>query len=106
MKYEQKEDKMKSIRERGVTYYIIDNNYDGSNMDIFKEFINLETLFTNDITIMYDWTNGLCLIEDSTTFEGMDISPLPSFILTRLLTDDKVHEWMHRSTEEDRIYAQ
>ena len=97
---------MKSIRERGVTYYIIDNNYDGSNMDIFKEFINLETLFTNDITIMYDWTNGLCLIEDSTTFEGMDISPLPSFILTRLLTDDKVHEWMHRSTEEDRIYAQ
>jgi len=97
---------MKSIRERGVTYYIIDNNYDGNNKDIFKEYINLDTLFTNDITIMYDWTNGLCLIEDSTTFDGMDISPLPSFILTRLLTDDKVHEWMHRSTEEDRIYAQ
>jgi len=97
---------MKSIRERGVTYYIIDNNYDGNNKDIFKEFINLETLFTNDITIMYDWTNGFCLIEDSTTFDGMDVIPLPSFILTRLLTDDKVHEWMHRSTEEDRIYAQ
>ena len=97
---------MKSIRERGVTYYIIDNNYDGNNRDIFKEYIKLETLFTNDITIMYDWTNGLCLIEDSTTFDGMDISPLPSFILTRLLTDDKVHEWMHRSTEEDRIYVQ
>ena len=97
---------MKSIRDRGVTYYIIDNNYDGTNKDIFKDFIKLETLFTNDITIMYDWTNGLCLVEDSTTFDGMDISPLPSFILTGLLTDDKVHEWMNRSTEEDRIYAQ
>jgi len=97
---------MKSIRDRGVTYYIIDNEYNGNNKEVYKEFINLKTLFTNDITIMYDWTNGLCLIEDSKTFDGMDISPLPSFILTRLLTDDKVHEWMHRSTEEDRIYAQ
>lgn len=94
---------MKSIRDRGVTYYILDSDYDGDNRDVYKEFIGLETLFVNDITIMYDWTNGLCLIEDGTTFDGLGINPLPSFILTRLLTDDKVHEWMHRSTEEDRL---
>ena len=96
---------MKSIRERGVTYYIIDSNYNGSNKEVFKEFIDLETLFINDITIMYDWTNGMCLIEDSKTFDGTDIIPLPSFIFSRILTDDNVHEWMHRSTDEDRLNA-
>jgi|GEM_PF-5423713 len=96
---------MKSIREQGVTYYIIDCDYDGINKEVYKEFIDLDTLFVNDVTIMYDWTNGLCLIEDSTTLDGLDVSPLPSFVLTRILTDDNVHEWMHRSTKEDRIYA-
>ena len=96
---------MKAIRERGVTYYVIDSDYDGINKEIYREFITLETLYVNDITIMYDWTNGLCLIEDSTTFDGLGIIQLPSFILTRILTDEKVHEWMHRSTEEDRLHA-
>jgi hypothetical protein len=96
---------MKSMKERGVTYYIIGKEYDGKNKDLFKEHINLETLFINDITVMYDWSNGLCMIEDSVTFDGQGVSPLSAFLLTKVLTDDGVHEWMHRSTEEDRLDA-
>jgi len=94
---------MKNIRERGVTYYIIGNDYDGINKAVFKDFINLDTLFVNDITIMYDWTNGLCLVEDSETQDGSGTKPLPALILTKILMDDNVHEWMHRSTDKDGL---
>jgi len=96
---------MKDIKERGVTYYIIDSEYEGENKEFFKAFIDLETLFVNDVTVMYDWSNGLCIIEDSKTYDGPDVSQLPAIVLTKILSDDKVHEWMHRSTEEDRIDA-
>jgi hypothetical protein len=96
---------MKSIKERGVTYYIIGREYDGINRELFKEFFDLETMFINDITVMYDWSNGLCLVEDSETYDGTGVNQLPALILTKILADDCVHEWMHRSTEEDRIDA-
>ena len=96
---------MKLLKERGVTYFIISGDYDGTNKETFKEFINLDTLFNNDIVIMYDWINGLCLIEDQETMDSLDIQTLPALILTKLLTDDNVIEWMTRSGEEDRLYA-
>jgi hypothetical protein len=96
---------MKLLKEKGVTYYIIGSDYDGCNKDEFKELINLGTLYENDIVVMYDWNNGLCLIEDQETLEGLEIQPLSALFLTKLLTDDKVIEWMTRSGEEDRLYA-
>ena len=93
---------MKSIRERGVTYYIIDSDYAGNNKDVYKEFINLETLFVNDITVMYDWGSGLYLSEDSETGNAQSTSPLTALSLTKILLDDAVIEWMHRS--EDELY--
>ena len=96
---------MKAMKERGVTYYVIDKGYTGSNKELFREFLDMETLFVNDVTIMYDWSSGLCIIEDSKTSGGPDVSRLPAIVLTKILMDDDVYEWMHRSTEEDRIDA-
>ena len=97
---------MKSLMERGVTYYIIGNDYEGANKEIFREFIHLETLFINDVVVQYDWTNGNCLIEDSVTLDFMSVRPLPALLLTKLLTDEGVILWMHRAGENDRITSE
>ena len=94
---------MKSLRDRGVTYYIIDKDYDGKNKAVLYKLIDLETLFINDITIMYDWESGLSIIEDNETYDSLFAVQLPALFLTIILTDDEIHEWMHRSMGEDRI---
>lgn len=97
---------MKAIKEQGVTYYIVGNDYDGENKDILQKFINWGTLFVNDITIMYDWANGLYLVEDQETGQSQNTRQMPALILTKILSDDGVIEWMHRNSEEDSLYEQ
>lgn len=92
---------MKDIKETGVTSYIIPADYDGVNKTILNDFINLSTAFVNNITVLYDWANDLCMVEDSVTLDGHETTPLPETIRNILLTDNDVIEWMHRG---DRLY--
>jgi hypothetical protein len=95
----------KSIREQGVTYYIIGNDYEGINRDVYQDFIHLDSLYKNDVNLLYDWKSGLCLAEDSVTLKRMSPRPLPALIFTKIFTDSYVYEWMHRNGEDDKINA-
>ena len=93
---------MKTMQSTGMTYYIIPSEYNGTNREPLASFVNLPTIYQNDIVVMYDWSNGLALFEDRKTLDGSDVCLLPAIMLTTMLTDSEVIEWMYR--EKDGLY--
>ena len=83
----------------GVSYFVIDHDYAGSNKQKYNKVFMIDTLYANDMIIHYDWKSGLCYAEDSVTHDMTATVKLSDEVVDILIADAAVHKWMYRKGE-------